>query len=376
MSQPPAYTPTNVFPSVPYLDAELADIEETIDAIVANLRVIQRDDLQLADSSVQLHALGDSVLATMANAATNPRGAWLTATLYAVKDIVSESAMTYMCVTEHTSGTFATDLAAVKWLRIDGGYDVAIAAIEADVTAIEADVAAAEADIAALEADAATAATAPTVQTFLSGSGTYTTPANVRYLRVQAVGGGAGGNGGGIVAGASGAAGANTTFGTSLITAGGAPINGAPGSDYPGAGGTGTINSPAYGNVVNGGAGSMHCLTLVNFGATFYLCAGGKGGDSVFNGGGRSSHSVVGEAATANTGGGGGGGGSNVVGADSAVGGQGGGAGGYVDAIIPAPAATYSYSVGAGGAGGAAGSVSDAGGAGGSGKIVVWEFYA
>lgn len=43
------------------------------------------------------------------------QGAWVTATAYALNDLVQESGNTYICVEAHTSGTFATDLAAVKW---------------------------------------------------------------------------------------------------------------------------------------------------------------------------------------------------------------------------------------------------------------------
>jgi hypothetical protein len=43
------------------------------------------------------------------------RGPWLTATAYEVGDAVSQSGNSYICVTAHTSGTFAADLAASKW---------------------------------------------------------------------------------------------------------------------------------------------------------------------------------------------------------------------------------------------------------------------
>ena len=43
---------------------------------------------------------------------------WLTATPYVVGDTVIESNKIYYCLTAHTSGTFATDLAAVKWVEI------------------------------------------------------------------------------------------------------------------------------------------------------------------------------------------------------------------------------------------------------------------
>jgi len=40
---------------------------------------------------------------------------WVTATVYAVGDIRRVTATNYVCLTAHTSGTFATDLAAAKW---------------------------------------------------------------------------------------------------------------------------------------------------------------------------------------------------------------------------------------------------------------------
>lgn len=42
-------------------------------------------------------------------------GAWLTATAYTPSKLVQESGSTYVCTQAHTSGTFATDLAAGKW---------------------------------------------------------------------------------------------------------------------------------------------------------------------------------------------------------------------------------------------------------------------
>lgn len=45
----------------------------------------------------------------------NWEGSWVTATLYAIGDVVENNGSAYVCIEEHTSGTFATDLAAVKW---------------------------------------------------------------------------------------------------------------------------------------------------------------------------------------------------------------------------------------------------------------------
>lgn len=43
------------------------------------------------------------------------KGQWLTTTAYAVDDVVYQTGSSYICLTAHTSGTFATDLAASKW---------------------------------------------------------------------------------------------------------------------------------------------------------------------------------------------------------------------------------------------------------------------
>jgi hypothetical protein len=42
--------------------------------------------------------------------------AWVTVTSYSVGDFVQESSTIYYCIVAHTSGTFATDLAAGKWV--------------------------------------------------------------------------------------------------------------------------------------------------------------------------------------------------------------------------------------------------------------------
>lgn len=44
--------------------------------------------------------------------------AWLTSTAYVAGDYVTNGGYTYKCLTNHTSGTFATDLAANKWILI------------------------------------------------------------------------------------------------------------------------------------------------------------------------------------------------------------------------------------------------------------------
>lgn len=45
----------------------------------------------------------------------NWEGSWTTSTSYSAGDVVETGGSAYVCVVNHTSGTFLTDLAAVKW---------------------------------------------------------------------------------------------------------------------------------------------------------------------------------------------------------------------------------------------------------------------
>lgn len=197
----------------------------------------------------------------------------------------------------------------------------------------------------------------PTIQIFTSGSGTYYTPAGVKYLRVRGVGGGAGSSGSGTSGGGAGGTGGTTTFGSSLLTGtgGGAGVTG----------GSGTISSPAIGSTFTGGNGGQNSY--------FITATGGSGGNSMFGGGGAAGPVAgAGVAGVTNTGGGAGGAGAA---SPNVYGGLGGGAGGGFDAIIGSPSMSYAYAVGAGGTAGTAGSSGFAGAAGGSGYLEVTEYY-
>lgn len=182
------------------------------------------------------------------------------------------------------------------------------------------------------------------------------------YLRVVIAGAGGGGSGGSATGGAGGAGSANTTFGSSLLTANfgsGGIAAGASG----GAGGSFTVSAPAV-NVysIAGTRGGDISGSSTNQ-------AGAPGGLTPLGGGGMISGGT-GIAGGTNSGSGGGGG----AGPGTGSGGSGGGAGGYIHAIITAPSATYAYAMGTGGAGGTAGTGS-AGGAGAAGYVEVTEFY-
>lgn len=209
------------------------------------------------------------------------------------------------------------------------------------------------------------AKTAPTVQKFTSGSGTYTVPTPAPlYLEITMAGGG----GGGAAQGGNGTGGGNSTFGSSLLTAGLGAGGASTGS--PGTGGTCTVNSPAV------DAGSIAGGTAAQHGGAIANSAGGSGGSNMLSGGGAGGEGNTGSNApfvpAANSGAGGGGAGPQV----GSSGYAGGGAACVVKAIInnPVAGATYAYAVGAAGAAGTTGT-SGAAAAGAAGIVVVKEFY-
>lgn len=215
--------------------------------------------------------------------------------------------------------------------------------------------------------------TLPTVQKFLSGSGTYTKPANVLWIEVEAQAGGGGSAGSGTTGATNGTAGGDTTFGTALITAKGGNPPAAAGLSTGGQGGTGgSVNAPALGLQISQGGGGV--ASNLNPNSTSSYPMPGAGGSSARGGGGvGGGPNSSGGAGGTNTGGGGGGSGANAV--ANSVSGAAGGAGENVRAIINSPSATYSYSVGAGGTAGAGGTSGNAGSAGGSGGIWIIEHY-
>jgi len=82
-------------------------------------------DLDLNDNDIlnatnvytdNMYVAGTKV--TSSSAVPTWMGAWVTATAYGLDQLVSESGNTYICIVAHTSGTFATDLAAVKWALV------------------------------------------------------------------------------------------------------------------------------------------------------------------------------------------------------------------------------------------------------------------
>ena len=125
MSQPPAYSRAFSFtnfmaanPSLPVpgtqIDIELNNAKKTLDAVLANLALIQRGDGKIANASVGLDQLSAQVVVGF-----NAPSAWVTGTTYAANSsTVFNGSGFYSCLVAHTSGTFSTDLAAGNWKLI------------------------------------------------------------------------------------------------------------------------------------------------------------------------------------------------------------------------------------------------------------------
>ncbi len=131
MSQPPEYdrqydftsfqslNPSTPLPAVS-VDTEFNAVKTTLDATLSNLAIIQRDDGALSNDIVGMDAIAPEVLALLGGAEV-----WGTLTSYIVGDLAINNNGLYRCIVAHTSGTFATDLAAGKWEAvIDYNADV------------------------------------------------------------------------------------------------------------------------------------------------------------------------------------------------------------------------------------------------------------
>jgi hypothetical protein len=123
LSQPKPYVPAHAFvsdsgvlPGFPgqSLDLEFQDVKTTTDQVLANLKLIQRDDGALLNGVVTIDALS----ASLQTSGLAPANAWATGTYYAAGVSVVTNGGLYRALIAHTSGVFATDLAAVKWLLV------------------------------------------------------------------------------------------------------------------------------------------------------------------------------------------------------------------------------------------------------------------
>lgn len=142
MAQPPSWSSTQSYstyaqahPATPFppasLDTDFGNLRATIVATLANLAVIQRDDTKLANQSVHPDALSTATLNLIGE--WTPRGDWVTATRYYVRDMVTVGSVSYVCAVEHVSdSSFALDLARDYWQPVNGTGSVTI--LGSDIT--------------------------------------------------------------------------------------------------------------------------------------------------------------------------------------------------------------------------------------------------
>jgi hypothetical protein len=123
VSQPTPYAPAHSFVSDAStlanfpgqsLDIEFQNVKTTTDQIRTNLALVQPDDGALANSSVTF----DQLSPTLQTNGLATASAWLTAINYSAGTTVYQNFNLYRCLVAHTSGVFATDLAAAKWLLL------------------------------------------------------------------------------------------------------------------------------------------------------------------------------------------------------------------------------------------------------------------
>lgn len=125
MARPTAYNRQNSFrlysaefPDQPhngqYLDTEFDAVKLSLDETQTNLALIQDSDGAVARGSIGRAQLDSSITLGIA-----PPDLWETATDYdADVSVVFKDLVLYLCLVDHTSGVFATDLAAGYWQEL------------------------------------------------------------------------------------------------------------------------------------------------------------------------------------------------------------------------------------------------------------------
>lgn len=83
--------------------------------------------LEFGDQYIRFYKNNGQIIHTTLTAS-----GWVTSTGYVVGNFVNSNGVIYYCVTAHTSGTFATDLAAGKWV-VQSAYEIPTSYLEADI---------------------------------------------------------------------------------------------------------------------------------------------------------------------------------------------------------------------------------------------------
>ena len=121
MAQPPSYNrgydftsfqtnnPDEPIPAVE-LESEFDSIKQTLDAVLVNMAILQRDDTELANQIVTPESFSQETIALTKASSFNIRGSWSASTAYAINDLVEYNSATYIAVSAHTSSAnFSSD---------------------------------------------------------------------------------------------------------------------------------------------------------------------------------------------------------------------------------------------------------------------------
>lgn len=103
----------NSFPGT-QLDADLIGLHDSVSALALFTQGVMRSDGRLNNGVVTY----DSLAAELQTAGLAPATAWSTPTSYLLGNAVTINSNLYRCLIAHTSGVFATDLAAGKWIFV------------------------------------------------------------------------------------------------------------------------------------------------------------------------------------------------------------------------------------------------------------------
>jgi len=128
---------THVISELDAVETGFGDVEADVGRAVrfdsGSLAAMTQNASQRANKFLKFDATGGP---TVTAAGLTWRGAWLTATQYLVGDIVTNVPQNslYVCLVAHSSGTFATDLAALRWEYLINLTSLDLAAFELKTT--------------------------------------------------------------------------------------------------------------------------------------------------------------------------------------------------------------------------------------------------
>ena len=141
MTQPPSYTrgydfssfqtnnPDQPLPAV-QLEAEFDSIKATVDVILTNLALLQRDDTKLKNQIVTPESFSQDALALTKASGFGVRGDWAAGTVYAVNDIVNFNSATYLATVAHTAAPAFTTNSANWLLLANAAIDTTSSAVD------------------------------------------------------------------------------------------------------------------------------------------------------------------------------------------------------------------------------------------------------